>query len=36
MILENSMPSAILGVALAQEFDAAPDLVTLTVQMTVV
>ncbi len=28
MILENSMPSAILGVALAQEFDAAPELVT--------
>ena len=28
MILENSMPSAILGLALAQEFDAAPELVT--------
>ena len=28
MILENSMPSAIFGVALAQEFDAAPDLIT--------
>jgi predicted permease len=28
MILENSMPSAILGVALAQEFDAAPALIT--------
>jgi len=28
MILENSMPSAILGVALAQEFDTAPALIT--------
>jgi predicted permease len=28
MILEASMPSAILGVALAQEFDASPELVT--------
>jgi predicted permease len=28
MILENSMPSAILGVALAQEFDSAPQLIT--------
>ena len=28
LILENSMPSAILGLALAQEFDAAPELVT--------
>ncbi|MEW5720434.1 MAG: AEC family transporter [Chloroflexota bacterium] len=28
MILENSMPTAIFGVALAQEFDAAPDLIT--------
>lgn len=28
MVLENSMPSAILGLALAQEFDAAPELVT--------
>ena len=28
MILENSMPSAIFGVALAQEFDAAPELIT--------
>jgi len=28
MILENSMPSAILGVALAQEFETAPELIT--------
>jgi predicted permease len=28
MILENSMPSAIFGVALAQEFDTAPELIT--------
>lgn len=28
MILENSMPTAIFGVALAQEFDTAPDLIT--------
>jgi len=28
MILENSMPSAIFGVALAQEFDTAVDLIT--------
>ncbi len=28
MILENSMPSAILGVALAQEFDCEPGLIT--------
>jgi predicted permease len=28
LILENSMPTAIFGVALAQEFDAAPDLIT--------
>ena len=28
MILENSMPSAIFGVALAQEFDVAPELIT--------
>lgn len=28
MILENCMPSAIFGVALAQEFDAAPGLIT--------
>ena len=28
MVLENSMPSAILGLALAQEFDTAPELVT--------
>lgn len=28
MVLENSMPTAILGLALAQEFDAAPELVT--------
>jgi predicted permease len=34
MILENSMPSAILGVALAQEFDAAPELVTKVIFLT--
>ena len=28
MILENSMPSAIFGVALAREFDTAPELIT--------
>lgn len=28
LILENSMPTAIFGVALAQEFDTAPDLIT--------
>ncbi len=28
MILENSMPSAIFGVALAQEFGTAPALIT--------
>lgn len=28
MVLENSMPTAIFGVALAQEFDAAPELIT--------
>jgi predicted permease len=34
MILENSMPSAILGVALAQEFDAAPALITKIIFLT--
>lgn len=34
MILENSMPSAILGVALAQEFDTAPELVTKIIFLT--
>jgi malate permease and related proteins len=34
MILENSMPSAILGVALAQEFDAAPELITKVIFLT--
>ena len=34
MILENSMPSAILGVALAQEFDAAPELITKIIFLT--
>jgi len=31
LILENSMPTAIFGVALAQEFDTAPDLITTVV-----
>lgn len=34
LILENSMPSAILGVALAQEFDTAPELITKVVFLT--
>jgi len=34
MILENSMPSAILGVALAQEFDTAPELITKIIFLT--
>lgn len=34
MILENSMPSAILGVALAQEFDTAPELITKVIFLT--
>jgi malate permease and related proteins len=34
MILENSMPSAILGVALAQEFDTAPALITKIIFLT--
>jgi malate permease and related proteins len=34
MILENSMPSAILGVALAQEFETAPELVTKIIFLT--
>jgi hypothetical protein len=34
MILENSMPSAILGVALAQEFDSAPELITKIIFLT--
>jgi hypothetical protein len=34
LILENSMPSAILGVALAQEFDAAPELITKIIFLT--
>ena len=34
MILENSMPSAILGVALAQEYDTAPELTTKVIFLT--
>jgi hypothetical protein len=34
LILENSMPTAILGVALAQEFDTAPELITKVVFLT--
>ncbi len=34
MILENSMPSAILGVALAQEFGTAPELITKIIFLT--
>ena len=34
MILENSMPSAILGVALAQEFETAPELITKIIFLT--
>lgn len=34
MILENSMPTAILGVALAHEFEAAPELVTKVIFLT--
>lgn len=34
MILENSMPSAILGVALAHEFDTAPELITKVIFLT--
>jgi len=34
MILENSMPSAILGVALAQEFYTAPELITKIIFLT--
>jgi predicted permease len=34
MILENSMPSAILGVALVQEFETAPELITKIIFLT--
>lgn len=34
MILENSMPSAILGVALAQEYETAPELTTKVIFLT--
>jgi len=34
MIIENSMPSAIFGVALAQEFDAAPELITVIITIS--
>ena len=33
-ILENSMPTAIFGVALAQEFDVAPELITTIIFLT--
>jgi predicted permease len=36
MILENSMPTAIFGVALAQEFDTAPDLITAVILVSTI
>ena len=36
MILESSMPTAIFGVALAQEFDTAPDLITAVILVSTI
>ena len=36
MIMENNMPTAIFGVALAQEFDTAPDLITAVILVSTI